>query len=380
VIVGVSLFVGLGVAVRVIGLGVRDWRNPVTSSFGWGSVLLLLEVAASNSAQAGWEPLLPVIVPVFFAGCLASRAVSVRLTGEDRAGLVDADRPGSQAGVPGITPPRMALGLVAGMLAAIALGAALGTRGGPLEQVGGAVWTVIVWAIVVMALVLAVLATPLTFLLKGLHLNLAAGLQRVANQIRRIGGRGRAKPGRALDIPWVGRALGLVAVIVVVIIVWRLIKHHRRPHEWGLGTGRLSGTVAISESGGMEPAAPHTRRRRPDLPQDTVRRWYAELLLLLEGRGLAKPGPATPREYVGTVAAAFPDGRTAFESMTRAYEEVRYAGRTPDRARLRALRSDREAAADVIKKAKRADVPEEDEDEMRAEDQGGVDDQDSAQR
>lgn len=370
--VGVSIFMGLGVAFRVIGLAVRDWRNPVTSSFGWGSIFLLVEVAAANSAQAGWEPLLPIIVPVFFAASLASRAVSVRLTGEDPVGLQAPDEAGTDPSRPGAAPRRMVLGLLAGMLGAIALGAALGYQGGAFQRVGGVLWTGVVWAIVALAVVLAVLATPLTFLLRGLHINIAAGLQRVAAQIRRVGGRGKPKATPPLEIPWLGRALGLLAVILVVTVVWRLIRRRHRPADWGLGTGPKAGTLAISETGRVEAEAPEPRRRRADLPPDTVRRWYAELLLLLEGRGLSKPGPATPREYVGTVAAAFPDGRTAFESMTRAYEEVRYAGRTPDRARLRALRADREAAAAVIRKAKRADVPDEDE--------GGADDQGSAQR
>ena len=376
VMVGVSIFMALGVALRIIGLAVRDWRNPVTSSFGWGSIILLVEVAAANSAQAGWEPLLPIIVPLFFAASLASRAVSVRLAAEDSATTLAPDDAGPDFTPPGSPPRRMVLGLLAGMLGAIALGAALGYEGGAFARVGEVVWTGIVWAIVGMAVVLAVLATPLSFLLRGLHLNLAAGLQRVAAQIRRVGGRGKPKPGPPLELPWLGRVLGLLAVILIVTIVWRLIRRHRHPPDWELGAHPGSGTVAISGTGRLEVPPPQPRRRRVDLPRDTVRRWYAELLILLEGRGLTKPGPVTPREYVGMVAAAFPDGQAAFESMTRAYEEVRYAGRTPDRTRLRALRADRESAAAVIRKAKRADVPDEDEDQ----DDGGADDQGSAQR
>jgi uncharacterized protein DUF4129 len=371
--VGVSLFLALGVGSRVIALAVRDWRNPVTASFGWGAIALLVEIAAASSMRAGWESLLPVIVPVFFAGSLASRALSVQLTAEDAAGLTAPDAPSAEAVPPGVAPRRMVFALVAGLLGVIALGAALGNQGGALQRIGGFVWTAVVWVIVAIAFVLAILATPLTALLRGLNLDLAAGLRRVANQIRRVGfGRGRPKPAPPMEIPWLGRALGLVAVVLVAMVVWRLVRRRRRPPEWGRA-GAAAGSLSISEAGAADVATvTEPRRRRADLPKDTVRRWYAELLLLLEARGLAKPGPATPREYVGTVAAAFPDGGEAFDSLTRAYEEVRYAGRSPDRARLRAVKADREAAAAVIRKAKRADVPEDDE--------GGGDDQGPAER
>lgn len=372
--VGVSLFLALGVGLRVLALAVRDWRNPVTSSFGWGAIALLVEVAAASSMRAGWEALLPLIVPVFFAASLASRALSVQLTAEDAAGMTVPDDPPAGAVAPGVAPGRMVFALVGGLLGVIALGAALGNQGGALQRIGGFVWTTVVWVIVAIAFVLAILATPLTLLLRGLNLDLAAGLRRVANQIRRVGfGRGRPKPAPPMEIPWLGRALGLIAVVLVAMVIWRLVRRRGRPPDWGRSPGAAPGSLSISESVATEVAGvSEPRRRRVDLPKDTVRRWYAELLLLLEGRGLAKPGPATPREYVGTVAAAFPDSEQAFDSLTRAYEEVRYAGRSPDRARLRAVKADREAAATVIRKAKRADVPEDDE--------GGGDDQGPAEQ
>src|SRR5207247_6124087 len=68
----------------------------------------------------------------------------------------------------------------------------------------------------------------------------------------------------------------------------------------------------------------HRPRAKRELPADLVRRWYAEALLLLERRGLAKPAAVTPSEYLGDVARAFPATRAQFESLTRAYEDVRY--------------------------------------------------------
>src|SRR5712692_2660762 len=65
------------VALRVVTLAVRDWRDPVRGSFGWGAAAVLLEVAFQGGAAPAWSSLLPVVVALFFTGSLASRGVSV---------------------------------------------------------------------------------------------------------------------------------------------------------------------------------------------------------------------------------------------------------------------------------------------------------------
>jgi hypothetical protein len=77
----------------------------------------------------------------------------------------------------------------------------------------------------------------------------------------------------------------------------------------------------------------------------------------LESRGLRKPVWATPAEYVGIVGEAFPESRPGFESLTRAYEQVRYAARDLDRRAVQLARRDRDAVTAVIRRAKRADLP-----------------------
>src|SRR5207237_7839672 len=74
--------------------------------------------------------------------------------------------------------------------------------------------------------------------------------------------------------------------------------------------------------------------RRGGFPAEIVRRWYAEALLALEGRGVVKPEAATPAEYVGDVGRAFPEARPAFEQLTRAYERVRYGAIVIERAEM----------------------------------------------
>ena len=80
--------------------------------------------------------------------------------------------------------------------------------------------------------------------------------------------------------------------------------------------------------------APWDRR---ELPDDMVRRWYAQALLALERRGIQKPPSVTPGEYLIEVAAALPALADEFTALTRAYEEVRYGNRTFDAASLARL-------------------------------------------
>ena len=87
------------------------------------------------------------------------------------------------------------------------------------------------------------------------------------------------------------------------------------------------------------------------MPQDTVRRWYAETLLLLEAKGLAKSGPETPGEFLRRVAPAFPGTTSALTELTRAYEDVRYGSRVFDRASIDRLGLQRDLVAHLLEQA-----------------------------
>ena len=73
----ISVLVCVAVAFRVATLGLRDWREPDTLSLWVGGVVVGLEALASGSIQRSWGPTLVMVIPVFFAASLASRAVVV---------------------------------------------------------------------------------------------------------------------------------------------------------------------------------------------------------------------------------------------------------------------------------------------------------------
>ena len=75
-----ALALALLACVRVVTLALRDWRDPVDASFGWGAGILLAEMAFARVAGWGFG-LLAVIVVVFFAASLASRITSSPVSG-----------------------------------------------------------------------------------------------------------------------------------------------------------------------------------------------------------------------------------------------------------------------------------------------------------
>src|SRR5439155_26220981 len=74
-----TVILSLLVALRVVTLAIRDWRDPMKESFALGSIVLLFEIAIGSSSQSGVRGVLPLVVAQFFLGALASRASSVRL-------------------------------------------------------------------------------------------------------------------------------------------------------------------------------------------------------------------------------------------------------------------------------------------------------------
>jgi hypothetical protein len=104
---------------------------------------------------------------------------------------------------------------------------------------------------------------------------------------------------------------------------------------------------------------PKRTRLRQELPADTVRRWYAETLLALEGLGLAKVPSRTPGEYLRDVTVAFPECAAGFTALTRAYEDVRYGSMRFDTERLEGLEANRQLAMTALSRAHRLRAEEE---------------------
>jgi len=350
-ITAVTVILSLAVALRVVTLALRDWRDPVDLSFGLGAMLLLLEVFMASSAHAGWEGPLLVIVPVFFVASIASRARSVRLAGGEST--PEATGPDTAA-TPEVSP-RFSLLLLAVFLAGVGLLTAMGTSGGLLQILGHVLFPAAIAVVVAFAVVLGVFGQALASVAAKFHLNFGAALQRIAARFSRARVRLRTQvhPGHA---GWLERAIGAVVLVAVAALVLWLIHRHRESPDWS--TKRLPGRARVEAIGRALADLPTFGRliRKGGFPAEIVRRWYAEALLALEARGVAKPEAATPAEYVGHVGRAFPEARPPFEQLTRAYERVRYGAIAIDRADLAGVRVARDRALSIIRRVARADV------------------------
>src|SRR5439155_24234523 len=121
--------------------------------------------------------------------------------------------------------------------------------------------------------------------------------------------------------------------------------------------GEAEGEASTDDPTEVRPIAPTTRGRigrafrRRELPADTVRRWYAEMLLTLENFGLPKPSWQTPGEFLRTVAVAYPEAVPGFEALTRAYEDVRYGRTRLSTGLVSSLRDQRTQAEEAVRRA-----------------------------
>jgi len=350
-IIAVTIILSLAVALRVVTLALRDWRDPVDLSFGLGAMVLLVEVFMASSAHAGWEGPLLVIVPVFFVASIASRARSVRLAGGESGPEATESETAQQPEV----SPRFSLLLLAAFLGGVALLTALGASGGLLQALGHLVFPAAIALVVACAVVLGVFGQALAYVAAKFHLNFGAALQRIAARFSRAPARLRTQvhPGHA---GWLERLIGAVVLLALAGLVLWLIHRHRERPDWS--TRRLPGRARVESIGRALAELPTFGRliRRGGFPAEIVRRWYAEALLALEARGVAKPEAATPAEYVGDVGRAFPEARPPFEQLTRAYERVRYGAIAIDRSDLAGVRVARDRALAIIRRGARADI------------------------
>jgi uncharacterized protein DUF4129 len=99
--------------------------------------------------------------------------------------------------------------------------------------------------------------------------------------------------------------------------------------------------------------SPHRLRR--ELPANTVRRWYAEALLLLESKGMVKPASSTPGEFLPVISKVYPECASGLNALTRAYENVRYGNRDVDPGTLDTLSIHHAMVMETIRKKARAE-------------------------
>jgi Domain of unknown function (DUF4129) len=333
-----AVVVCLLVALRAITLALRDWRLPIHAEFGWFAVALGLEVFVAAGANPEWRGPLVVIVPLFFAAALASRAATVWTT----SGSSELDE---RVRAAWIRRAGLATGLLVGTMAAAV---AFSVRGGVFDRVGawiapagGAFASLLAWT-------LSQVVRPIFWLVDRLGID-PERVREFFEDLRVSAARAADEAGTSQGPTVWQRILGFVAFAAIGYAVFRVIRRFR-PKGGGGEPERAvpaSATVSAIEEEPL-PAGPRLRR---ELPADRVRRWYAETLAALGNRDVVKEAWQTPAEFVPTVAAAFPACAAPFADLTRAYEDVRYGAVRLGGDRLERLRAGQETMAAAMSSA-----------------------------
>jgi hypothetical protein len=337
-----SVMLALVVGLRVVSVSARDWRQPVSYSFGFGAGVLLAELILG-----GWRVppgTLPVITIAFFVGALGSRAASVRMANRS---LLEAHGGGQSR-----SQFRTLVVSVGALVASLGLVTVLALPNGVLQVVGGVLGWVVLHVILGIGYVIArVLSGPLGWTVRKLHLSFEP-FTRLAQTLQGFADSARGRGTKTSGTPWVQRVLGLLFVGGLVLLLVRAI---RRRFELVERSDPREDPTPPEPEGSLP--RPRRRRRGPrtrrELPADTVRRWYAEILLVLERKGLAKEPSITPGEFESVVGRAFPECGPGFDAITRAYEDVRYGSVTIGPDGLASLGERHRAIMDVLRHADR---------------------------
>jgi hypothetical protein len=323
-------------------LAVRDWREPIGTSFAAWAAILVAELLFLGRGDPSWR-LMPTITVLFFAGSLASRAATVWL-------VTQAERP--PAGASKARPYRSAVAVLAALGLVLSLTFALGIRGGPLQLSGAFVYRLVAEVLAFAAGLIAAVLFPVLSWFFGL-INISFDAQRAREAVRSI----RPPPGAGTGGGAAARVIGLVlfagAFLLLISMIWRRWKLLLPEEE--------QTTQAEPEPERMFIPKRLRKRRGPrlrrELPADTVRRWYAEALLALERLGLPKPPSRTPGEYLPLVNTAFPESARGFTALTRAYEQVRYGSIALGEEAVWRLEIERDGAMEALGRARRIDDP-----------------------
>ena len=332
------------IAIGAIWLAFRDWRYPVYGEIGWGALAIGMEVVIGSAAGLkGWQVPLGLLIPTFFAAAFASRTVTVWHEPE-------ADPAEARTWI-----ERIPVAFVAYVVAVTAIAAAA-LRGGIVQWLGSIVLPVASVVLTVVLLILEAILSPIVWLISHFHVDAEAWEQR----LRSVGGGGdtttRFQPHGAVA-GTISRVVGFVLISIVVWAVFRTLRRIRPPE---VPPPSRPAPVRVM-SAALPAEAPATPGRRRTLPEDQVRRWYAEALLALERRHLHKDPSLTPAEFAREVGATRPDLRDDLDPLTRAYEDVRYGSLALGGVTLRELRAHHRALIATLKRS-----PEQDQGEPEA--------------
>jgi hypothetical protein len=328
-----NLGVSVGIAALVLLLGARLFTRATradpaptgTELWIWTATLGAEAVLASIVPRSTWTAAAVVLTPAELGLALAARATSVWSADQDRGETTEARTEGAHLS------GRLALVPVLGALAV----AAVAGPNGPVDRLGTVVGFSLRWVATLVALVGSLVFFPIAWgwqLIVGRTSDMAGFLQRIrlqqAADLRH--------PSHTAGSPFIGRLIGLAFLLAVVWAGRALVRRVRTRRVRGERVAHASSRVAITPVP-MPPATTRQLRVRRRLPGDHVRRRYAELLLLLGRAGLGKDPGQTPGEYLEVVGAVFPASRADLETITRAYELVRYAERQPADPPARAI-------------------------------------------
>jgi hypothetical protein len=338
-----AVVLALLLGIRVAMLALRDWRDPLRVAFGVGVGVLLGEVIIAAGGTAGWRPFLPALIGQFFLAGLGSRAASVRLANRPQRETVDEREPRRWL--------KASLVIVAGLGALLVVAALLGRQGGALQWVGQGVFRLGTNLIGWMAFLLAkALLRPLNWVITSLHFDLEP-LSRAAENLE---GFRRTAPRRGMGASALNRFLGLLFFVLFAVFLLRALRRYRELVE------RYRPVDSHEPQANATPyqvlrARRHRRRYGPELPEDTVRRWYAQALLSLQRLGLTKPPSETPDEYLRDVTKSVPACAAEFTVLTRAYEDVRYGNRRLEPAAIERLEPHRMLLMKTLTRMPRAE-------------------------
>lgn len=307
-----AVVVFLLVALRAITLALRDWRLPIHAEFGWFALALGIEVMVSAGANPEWRGPLVVIVPLFFAAALASRAATVWTT----SGSSELDE---RVRASWIRRAGLATGL---LVAAMAAAVAFSVRGGVFDRVGAWIAPAANAFASLLAWTLSQIVRPIFWLVDQLGID-PDRVREFFEDLRESAARAAQEAGSSEGPTVWQRILGFVAFAAIGYAVFRVI---RRFTPKGGGAEPERAVPASATVSALEEPQPVVSRLRRELPADRVRRWYAETLEILRNREVVKETWQTPAEFVPRVATAFPACAAPFAELTRAYEDVRYGG------------------------------------------------------